>query len=791
MKIECYHCGLPADKEYQANIGDQVRDFCCYGCQAVAQNIFDGGLNQFYVYRDKKNIQAEKNTKKFEAFDLEDIQSSFIQATDNNTYRIQLSLSGITCTACAWLIEHYISQLEGLVHVHVNVSSHLCQVEWDKNALPLSQLLHAFSDIGYQAHPANESTVTQQRVKTSRKALQRLGVAGLGMMQVGMVAIALHAGALQQMDEQWQHYLRWISLCFAIPIILYSAYPFFNNAYHALKLKHLTMDVPVALALSLAFGASCIATISNTGEVYFDSVAMFTFFLLLGRYLEMRARFNGANETWRLSKLLPLSAERILNDGSSELVPIQSIANHDRLWIHAGEIVPCDGTLESPANQFDESQLTGESMPQNKIFGDQIFAGSLNGDQSAIIRVSATANKTKIAAIQELTERAQQQKPHVQKLIDKMAGKFVGSVIAVATITGCFWWWYEPHNAFWIVLSILVVTCPCALSLATPAALTTATSHLRQLGLLITAPHVLEGLSSINHVIFDKTGTLTHGELSIEKVIVLDTKTQAHVLSIISSLEQHFNHPIAKAFSKTPKEHTAIQVENVAGAGVKGCVDGENYRFGTRHFALQNTPIDYPSVGLWQLLADEKQAVAWVLLSDAPRKNVPLIIKTLIDRHIRVSLVSGDRIENVKAFANELPFSHVLGGVSPQGKLEYLRASRNKGDKILMVGDGLNDLPVLSSADISVAMSESAQLTKTKADAVLLNGNLKTILDTLHYTHAVKRTIWQNISWAIGYNIIALPAAALGWVPPYLAAIGMSLSSLVVVINSLQLSRKK
>jgi len=790
--LVCFHCGLPAVDNYGGDINGQHYDFCCLGCRAVAEMIFSGGLDNFYTYRDQDSNRVEYQTKKFTAFDLPDVQSDFVYCISENIYRIDLSLSGITCAACAWLIENYINRIDGVSSVHVNVANHTARVIWDKEQLLLSDLLTEFLNIGYQAYPANESNLIAQRKKESHTALQRLGVAGLGMMQVGMVAIALHAGALQGMNTDWQHYLRWISLVFAIPIICYSAQPFFMNAYRSLKLKHLTMDVPVALALLLAFFASCIATLKNTGDVYFDSVAMFTFFLLFGRYLEMRSRHSRYAEAWRLSQVLPLSVERIVSDEKREIVPLTSIQVNDKIFVSAGDFIPCDGTLINDFAYVDESLLTGESVLKKKCVGDDFYAGSLNGDVGVTLIVRAVGKDTQMAAVQELTELAQQQKPKLQSVIDKISGYFVASVLIISCVTGIGWWLVSPEHAFWIVLSILVVTCPCALSLATPAALTAATVSMRKIGLLITAPHVLESLKKINHIVFDKTGTLTEGKLSVSRVITLSDKTEKEVLALAASLEQHFNHPIARAFSSYLRDASVENVKNYPGMGVEGFINKKHYRFGLAEFSCEILKrsnlqdFSYPSSGCWQLLVNEDEPVAWILLQDSPREGLHETLQALQTNNIKVSLLSGDRIENVTQFSRGINFYASIGGASPSEKLDRMNEWRKQGDKILFVGDGLNDLPILSGADISIAMGDATHLARTKADAVLLNSDLISLVDMFHIAIVANNRIKQNILWAIGYNIVALPAAIMGLIPPYLAAVGMSVSSLVVVFNSLR-----
>lgn len=806
----CFHCGLPAQEQFSATVAGEEQLFCCVGCQAVAQAIESGGLADFYRFRDSTNEKPNDLSHAYSEYDLDDIQADIITPKSETEFRVQFFLAGISCAACAWLIENHLSKHAAIRHVAVNATTQICSVEWDKNSLPLSGLMRELELIGYSPKPATSQAYLQSAQAKQRSTLLRLGVAGIGMMQVGMVAVALYAGGIQGIDAGWQGFLRWVSLVFATPVVLYSAQPFFSSAWRALKMKALNMDAPVCIALVLAYGASVYATLTHSGEVYFDSVSMFTFFLLLGRYLEMRARNSNQSRNQHLLSMLPLTANKILsNDESSgsspRAVPLKSVVVGDVLQVESGSVFPVDGKVLSGTTFADESLLTGESTPIAKSTGDSVIAGSLNGDTAVAIQVTAVGTDTALAAIEAMVEDAQQQKPAQVALADRIAGRFVTVVLILAVVIGGVWCWYDVSRALWVVLSVLVITCPCALSLATPAALTAGTSRLRRLGFLVRSKHVIESLANISHVVFDKTGTLTQGHFRIERVELAGTATPMNVQqvqSIIASLEQHSKHPIAKAFREIPIQCVASQVTVKAGEGIEGIVDGQLYKFGKPSYALAGKSLPGPHLSesnpnhVWQCLSCPSGLVAWVCLSDSMREESPSVIEYLRTKQYSVALLSGDRQANVDTFCSVLKkhslgssIDVALGDVSPTGKLAYVHERQAEGGRVLMVGDGINDAPVLSGADVSVAMPQATQLAQMKSDAMLLNDNLQTLQQAFEVSGSVQRTIRQNLMWALGYNLLALPAAAMGLIPPYLAAAGMSLSSLVVVLNSLRINR--
>lgn len=802
VQTSCYHCGLPVPEgaDFQLTIDGQNQSFCCPGCQAVASAIHEGGLGKFYQYRTQTNQKPDSDASDFAVYDLESVQQDFVFSQSDRILEAQLLVEGITCAACVWLIEHHIGNLAGVSKVSVNATTHRCSVQWNPEQIPLSQIMAGMSAIGYNPQPATENRAQSLRDKENRIALLRLGVAGIGMMQVGMFAVALYAGALQGISAEWEAFFRWVSMFVATPVVFFSAQPFFQGAFRVLKSRHLSMDVSISLAIIGAYLASCWSTIFEYGEVYFDSVSMFTFFLLLGRYLEMHARHRNGEETGRLAELLPVAVTRVQyqekNEPKIEDVALKNIQVGDCLRINPGDTFPCDGIVLEGYSQAVEALLTGESEPVKKEIGDSVIAGTINQYNSLVIEVIAIGSQTQLSAIERLVDQALAKKPKQVAMADRLAGLFVGAVILFTLIVAVVWWQIAPDRAFEVCLSVLVVTCPCALSLATPAALTSAISTLRRHGFLITNSLVLEGLQKVKRVIFDKTGTLTRGLPVIRNVILCDSVSKDECLGIAAALEAGSNHPIAKAFADYSGRFYAADIKMKTAAGLEGVVGEEVYRIGSADYAaalvdshaLPSAPPENIQ-GQWLLLSSRKSLLAWINISDELRESAKPAIASLQRRGLDIELLSGDTSRNVEKVADKLGIKHYSAGVDPQGKLARIRQHQSNAEKVLMVGDGINDIPVLSGADVSIAMGSASDLAQTNADSVLLHGNLNLIPSVIEFSRLTRKIIHQNISWAILYNLTALPLAAAGLVPPYAAAIGMSVSSLVVVLNALRLGK--
>ncbi|MDO3722526.1 heavy metal translocating P-type ATPase [Marinobacter sp. chi1] len=792
----CYHCGEPAAGEppITLELDGQSRHFCCQGCKAVCETIHAEGLTGFYNFRTEPAVTPRQLTKpqleRIRELDHPLIQQAFVSPVKGGQ-EAQLLIGGITCAACIWLLENHMKKQSGVLSFSVNHSTQRARLVWAQNQAKLSDLLIAIHELGYTARPYQADEVEQQLRSEHRSMLIRLTLAGIGSFQSMMLAFPLYFEMVNDLSSDFVSFFRWVSLLITTPVVFYSAAPFFRNAQRDIQSRHLTMDVPVAIAIGLAYLASAWVTAVGGEEVYFESVCMFTFFLLLGRYVEVRARFRAGLTGNALAGFQPTVATRV-QDGDTSVVPAHEIRPGDTVRVRPGETLPVDGTIVSGHSTLNEAALTGEYLPETRSTGDAVHAGSVNGENPIDVEVTRSGSQTRLSGILRVLDRVQSEKPPVARMADQMAGKFVGRVLILAPVVWIGWWLAGADNAFDITLSVLVVTCPCALSLATPTAITAATMKLRRLGFLPTRGHTLESMNAIDTVVFDKTGTLTEGRLRLASVKVTGSIDEASCLKLAAGLERHSEHPIARVFSDLSATSVS-QVQNHLGGGLSGTLGEKALYIGHREFVQSQTELPAPSVessnGMEVWLASGSEWLACFCLDDQPRADAQKAIADLKDRGIRVMLLSGDRSNHVQQVATALGIDDAIGQASPERKLEVLQDLSEQGHKVMMVGDGINDLPSMAGAGISVAMGSAADLTQLHADAVLLNGQLSQLSEAIKTSQDTRRVIRQNLIWALVYNVTALPLAAAGMVPPWLAALGMSASSLVVVLNALRLAR--
>jgi Cu2+-exporting ATPase len=799
----CYHCGLPvpAGTDIRLEVAGVERSMCCPGCAAVAQVIVGSGLSDYYRYRDMPAANPQEvrlpEPGELERYDRPALQAEFVRDLGQGKRGITLAIEGMRCAACVWLIERRLAALPGVVEARVLLASERCDLVWHEADVRLSTLLAEISRLGYRAYPYRPDVRASLRRAESRRALVRIGIAGLASMQVMMFATSLYAGSLQGMAETYRVFLRWVSALVTLPVLLVSARPFFDGALRDLHNRRVGMDVPVALATAIAYLASLYLTVVDGAEVYYDSVCMFVFFLLIGRFFEARARDRAARAVENALRAAPAMASRVSGAGGAvELVSVHELRTDDRVLVKPGETIPADGIVVDGSGSVNEAMLTGEHWPRNRGVGDTVVGGTQNGESPLVVRVTRTGAESVLATIVGLVERAGGERPAVAQLADRVAAYFVPAVLVISAGVALAWWPVDPARGFTSALAVLVVTCPCALSLATPAALTAATSGLLARGLMVARGHVLESLAAATHVVFDKTGTLTLGRFRISRCLAVGERTESVCRELAGALESRSEHPIARAFDagsgRPPFETQLSGVTVTAGMGVEGHVEGRRFRIGAPDWVRELSAAAYraepPDAGNWILLGGTDGPLCWFELQDAERPEARAAVSALEGLGIDVQMVSGDRSPAVRAVAERLGIVTFVGGATAQEKLQYVKSLQDRGAVVVMVGDGVNDAPGLGGAHVSIAMGGGTDLAMSRADSVLLRENLHVIVDALRHARRARRVIGENLAWAAVYNIIAVPLAGLGMIPPYWAAAGMSASSLVVVANALRLS---
>jgi Cu2+-exporting ATPase len=797
----CFHCGLslPAQGEYRVRIEGVDRPMCCAGCSAVAETIVSSGLSEYYRARKvlpKRADPPPTYLPDLAAYDLPNLGYARTPADGRGLNEATLSIEGIRCAACAWLNERHVAQLPGVADVSVNYATHRMRVRWDAGRIALSCILKSISDLGYRARPFDPARHAEAAATTRRSSLKRLAIAGLGMMQVMMFSVPIYIAGEGDIAPDQLRLMLWASFIITLPVLIYSGAEFFTASWRGVRHGRLTMDVPVALGLTTAFMASTWATVVGRGDVYFDSVTMFVFLLLGARFLEQELRFKAGNAVDQITSTLPASAQRLVDFPYSrnvERVALASISAGDCLLVPAGMCIPADGAVIEGISTIDESLVTGESRPVTKRAGDALIAGTVNQVSPLIIRSTRVGADSTVAHIARLVERALAEKPAVARLADRAAGWFVVTLLTLTLATIAFWWNVAPERLLPITIALLVITCPCALGLAAPAALTAGTYRLTRLGLLPTRGHAMETLTKVTDVVIDKTGTLTVGRPQLIQVRQLSDMSESQAINIAAALEAASEHPLGKALFALPHEPLlACNITNHPGGGIEGMVEGRSYRIGSVGFVsgLAGPPPRFrvePGKTTVALGCAAGWSAAFVF-ADALRADARDAIARLHALGKQVHLLSGDSPEVTARVAAQAEIARSRGGVSPAQKLDYVQNLQRGGAVVAMVGDGVNDAPGLGGAQVSIAMGSGTDVAQSAADFVLLSGNLGAIPRGIAIARSARRIMSQNLAWAAAYNLVAVPLAALGLVTPWVAAIGMASSSLIVVLNALRLA---
>lgn len=802
----CYHCGsfIPPGDSFEIELGGERRKFCCAGCMAIAQTIHGEGLEVFYARRAQSSdkpasyLASSEIPEALKPYDDLSLRSRYTRPSGSDgNLETTLRLEKIRCAACVWLCEQHLRRISGVKDVQINYVSQKLKAEFSPEQTSLARLLFEVERIGYEAWPFEPSLSLERSKKERRQLLTRLGVAMLGMMQVMMYAWPSYVGD-SDITAEYDLLLGWTSWALTVPVMVYSAGPIFQAAWRSVmsfrKTHMLGMDVPIALALALAFFAGTVNLATGSGHGYFDSITMFVAFILAARYIELLARQDAQGGAEALAKQLPATCERLPNYPLSqqvEIVPVVNCNPGEILRVSPGEVVPADGVLIENESALDESLLTGESKPIDKKIGDRLYAGTHNILNPLLMRIDAVGQSTRIAGIASLLDQALQAKPLMVSLAEKWAGYFVGFLLLSAFLSSAIWLYIDSSKAWTVLVSVLVASCPCALSLAVPTAMAAAQGAVTKLGLLIVRGHVLEGLVKATDLVLDKTGTLTMGQPELKDIVIARPGfSREDALILAASMEAGQRHPLALSLLRAVEaENLALislanPISNLLGRGLSSGI----YKLGSAAWvgaAQQAREDQYGQVHL----ADDKGVIASFVFLDTPRDGLEKLLAAAHSRKIVVHLVSGDDPVTVAWWANRVGISSYRGGSSPEDKYEYIERLQKEGRFVWAIGDGINDAPFLARADVSIAVGAGAPLATAGADAILTARSLAPLAKALLLADRAKLIIQENLIWALVYNLLAIPAAMMGWMNPWVAGIGMSLSSLAVTLNAWRLRK--
>ena len=729
---------------------------------------------------------------------------------DAPAWESHVVLSGMHCAACALSIEDALRNVRGVMQADVSATTHRARVVWQPSQVLPSTWLAAVARAGYQALPAMDALARTQRQQESRRALWRWLVAGFCMMQVMMYAWPAYVAQPGDLSQEMETLLRWASWVITLPVVCFACGPFFVSALRDVRLRRVGMDLPVALGMAITFAVSTAGTFDPAGifgkEVYFDSLTMFVFFLLTGRWLELRLRDSTAGALEAVMNRLPDSVERRNADGAFSRVATRRLAVGDVIRVLPGEAFPADGRITDGSTHADEALLTGESTPVARPLGSTVVAGSYNLQAAVQMRVEGTGSATRFAQIVALMESASLQKPRLAQLADRVARPFLSAVLLAAVVAAAWWWPSSPSHALMVAVAVLIVTCPCALSLATPVAMLTAAGTLARHGLLVRNLQGLEALAAVDTIVFDKTGTLTRDGMALQGVHTIPGLARHDALALAAALARQSMHPASRALCAAADGDSArwaaTNVVEEAGQGLTarvidttGAVAPRRLRLGSARHAGVGPGQGADSAALQVVLSEETDELgaavelARFTLAESLRPEARAVVQALQREGVAVHMLSGDRMASVQRVAAQAGIAQAQGDCSPGGKLAALQALQSQGRQVAMVGDGLNDGPVLAGAHVSFAFGSAVPLARSRADVVVLGGSLQLVLQAVLLARKTLRVVRQNLCWAAAYNALCVPLAVLGYMPAWLAGLGMALSSLLVVLNASRLAR--
>jgi P-type Cu2+ transporter len=822
--MACFHCGLdvPPESNFSVDIDQHAERMCCVGCMSVAQTIIGAGMADFYRHRVGYSEKLDPRSLPLPAaIEKPEVLKRVISHATGTMVETHLYLTGLRCAACVWLAERTLGGLHGVARVAVNLTTQSARIHFDAGRLSADDIVAALRGVGLGAEPAEHHARTLRRRQQRRTQLLEFGVAGLCMMQVMMLVVPIYLADASDISNDAKQLMAWTAWVLTLPVLLFSARPIFINAFrtafHTASSGYLGMDVPVALALLLTFVASTVALVTQSGQHYFDAITMFVFLLLGARWLESSLRLRTAEAIDRLSNARPLECQKLVDFPMTEQaakVRADQLAVGDFVSIRPGEAVPADAIVVRGASELDEALMTGESRPVARAHGEALIGGTINITSPLIAQVTAVGGNTLLARLGTMVENSLAYRPAFHGLAERVARWLAPATLLASAAAALIWWQIDSSRAAEIAIAVLAITCPCAFALAAPAALASALARLTQDGLLVARGHLIETIATATDVVFDKTGTLTTGGMCVS-ALTCDANQLESVLRLAVAIERGSIHPAALAINRYAGTHlkgtdaipVAERLEMIAGQGVEATINGCTYRMGKPEFAVPATWQDKYAALLPSLTNNQTHIVlcsttthdgmlppifAVFSLADPIRADAKACITALQARGIDVHLLSGDSAPVVNETARCLGIAakFTRTAQTAEQKRLYVAQLIQRGAQVVAVGDGVNDAPMLAEATGSIGLAHGAALTRLSADAVLANQGgqpLRALENAFLLSRRARGVIQQNLVWALAYNVVALPLAFTGHVTPLVAAFGMAISSLIVVINASRL----
>jgi len=802
---------LPASgaQACRAEVDGEERQFCCSGCLSVCNVIHEAGLDGFYQRLKKREATMAPPPNApldIDQYELSEVQQDLVTSLKDGSKQVQLMVEGIHCAACVWLIEKALAGMAGVLRAEVNLVHHRLLLQWDAEHVKLADVLRRLAALGYAATPFNLEGIEGKLKEQNRRLLFRMGFAGFGAMNIMWISIALYAGAFSGISDAYSHFFHWVSFAIATPVLLYSGGPIFSSALRGLRQARLGMDLPVAIGALATYSYSLWQTIDGGIHVYFDTVVSFLFVILIGRYLEAMARRNASSATLRLLELQPRMATRVTAAGD-ERISVRKLVAGDCLRIRPGDKIAADGVIVDGDSHVDESMLTGESRPVRKRAGDRLAGGTVNLDGSMLMQVEQAGPGTVLAKIIQLVESAQGSKANIQRIADSIVPWFVAITLLLAVATFLYWYGHAGFDtALLAATAVLIITCPCALGLATPMAVAVSTGFAAKNGVLVRNGESLESLANITHVLMDKTGTLTEGRMRVSAIRA--ATDEQWLLQMAGSVERHYSHPLAVAVCSA-MEAAGLSYANcddrqlLPGLGVAGQVGNDGIHVLAGNIRLMHNrgiPLDAAveqrcakiesEMGIALLVAVDGTFTGLLQIEDRIRDGAMQLIAALGRRGTGMTILTGDSQAAADHLQQQLSAQtttpiRVMAGVLPEDKSNEVVALQRRGERVLMVGDGINDAPALAQADISIAMGAGTDVSMECSDIVLMGSDLQKIDWAMALAERTLSTIRQNLILSLTYNVLLVPAAMAAWVTPLFAALAMPVSSLLVIGNAI------